>query len=504
MVSSSWIKSSGSPSRHRSECSMSITATATPPVVSETPTATTPGAVLALAVASLAMSVDPSVHNIAFVGAANSLGMSGDQRSLVASIGTLCIAASILATGSLGDRMGRKKIMLGGLLLATLGSMVTALSQNTAMFTLGRVLAGVGYAASFGLAFALLRAVVGSRVAYCLPGAIAVLSFFYCMLAVPEARADDVGPFDAIGLSLVAIGLVSTLYGVSNSASAGWGNVRVLVPLGIGLAVLGAFALYELRLQRPAFPIRLFADPEMAMAGLTGVAFNLGNAVMILQLSLLWQYLYRYSPFKVSFLMMPFSIASILGASWVGSLLARGVANRVLIPAGLFSVAASIAFMGFASSSTPYLLFLIPLMLAGIGLMFAQTPAARLFVSKSPPNLVGALGSSRTFFGQFGFALGLALSSSILYGLLGPDLRSRLVAAGAAPAELAQATGIVQSYIHVGSARQFNPQIVYEVLNQARAAYLSSYRIMMLVMSGVIALIAAFIYWRLPSRNSNG
>ncbi len=495
--------------------------------------ADTRGAVLALAVASLAMSVDPSVHNIAFVGAANQLGMSGDQRSLVASIGTLCIAASILATGSLGDRMGRKKIMMGGLLLAALGSAVTALAQNTAMFTMGRVLAGVGYAASFGLAFALLRTVapgeaqlskavarwlalqtlgvvilgllggylagVGWRVAYCLPGGIAVLAFFFCVFGVPEARADDVGPFDAIGLSLVAVGLVSTLYGVSNSASAGWGSARVLVPLGVGLAVLLAFALYELRSQDPAFPIRLFADSEMAMAGLTGIAFNLGNACIVLQLSLLWQYLYRYSPFKVSFLLMPFSVASILGASWVGSLLARGAANRVLIPAGLMSIAASIAFMGFASSSTPYPFFLVALILAGLGLMFAQTPAARLFVSKSPPNLVGALGSSRTFFGQFGFALGLALSSSILYGLLGPGIRSRLVSAGAAPAELAQATGIVQSYIHVGSAKAFDPQLVYQVLNQARDGYLSSYRIMMLVMAAAIATLAACIYWRLPN-----
>lgn len=507
--------------------------TATRPDLAKTPTTSVPGAIFALAIASFAMSVDPSVHNIAFVGAANSLGMSGDQRSLVASIGTLCIAASILATGSLGDRMGRKKIMLSGLLLAAFGSGVTALAQNTAMFTVGRILAGVGYAASFGLAFALLRTVapgdaqlskavarwlalqtlgvvvlgllggylagVGWRVAYCLPGGIAVLAFFYCMFAIPEARADDVGPFDALGLSLIAIGLGSTLYGVSNSASSGWGNTRVLFPLGVGLAALLAFAFYELRLQHPAFPIRIFADPEMAMAGLSGVAFNAGNAVIILQLSLLWQYLYRYSPFKVSFLLMPFSIASILGASWVGTLLARGVANRILIPTGLISMAASIAFMGFASSSTPYVFFLIALLLAGVGLMFAQTPAARLFVSKSPPNLVGALGSSRTFFGQFGFALGLALSSSILYGLLGPGLRSRLVAAGAAPAELAQATGIVQSYIHVGSAKAFDPQVVYQVLSQARDAYLSSYRIMMLIMAAAIASLAAFIYWRLPN-----
>jgi tetrahydromethanopterin S-methyltransferase subunit D len=77
------------------------------------------------------------------------------------------------------------------------------------------------------------------------------------------------------------------------------------------------------------------------------------------------------------------------------------------------------------------------------------------------------------------------------------------VLAGAAPAELTQAVGIVQSYVHVGSARGFNPQIVYQVLKEASAAYLSSYRIMMLTMAGVIALIGAFIYWRLPSRQSH-
>ena len=516
----------------------SMTTTSAIASVVEAPAAGTRGPVLALATASLAMSVDPSVHNIAFVGAANQLGMTGDQRSLVASIGTLCIAASILATGSLGDRLGRKKIMLCGLVIAAIASLVTASAQSTLLFTVGRTCAGVGYAASFGLAFALLRAVapgetqlshavahwlalqtlgvvllgmlggylagVGWRVAYLLPGAIALLSFGYCMFVVPEARADDVGPFDAIGLLLVAVGLVSTLYGVSNSAAAGWGSARVLVPLGMGMALLLAFAGYELRLPRPAFPIRLFADTEMAVAGLTGIAFNVGNAIIVLQLSLLWQYLYRYSPFKVSLYLVPFSVASILGASWVGALLARGVANRVLIPAGLSAVAAAIAFMSFASASTPYIFFLLPLLFAGAGLMFAQTPAARLFVSKSPANLVGALGSSRTFFGQFGFALGLALSSSILYGLLGPGLRSRLVLAGAAPAELAQATGIVQSYVHVGSARGFNPQIVYQVLHEARAAYLSSYRTMMLIMAATIALIGSLILWWLPTHKEDG
>jgi MFS family permease len=493
-------------------------------------------AVCALASASLAMSVDPSVHNIAFVGAANQLGMTGNQRSLVASIGTLCIAAAILATGSLGDRLGRKKIMQGGLLLAVIAGVVTSLAQNTAMFAAGRVIGGIGYAASFGLSFALLRAVapdeaqmsravaqwlalqtvgvvvlgllggylagVGWRVAYLLPSAIAALAFLFCLRNVPEARADNLGPFDTLGLVLIAVGLVCTLDGVSASASAGWGNPKVLIPLAIGVFVLLAFALYEMQLQHPAFPIRLFRDPEMSAAALSGIAFNIGNAVVVLQLSLLWQYLYRYHPFKVSLGLTPLSLASVVGATWVGSLLARGVSNRTLIPAGLFTVAASIAWMAFAWQSTPYYFFLVPLLLAGVGMMFAQTPAARVFVSKSPPDLVGALGSSRTFFGQVGFALGLALSSSLLYGLFSPELHSQLVRAGAAPGDLSQVSGIVQSYVSVGSAKAFNPQFAYQVLTKAIGSYVFSYRIMMLALAALIALLGTVVCWQLPGRKS--
>jgi len=491
-------------------------------------------AVVALASASLAMSVDPSVHNIAFVGAANHLGMSGSQRSLVASVGTLCIAATILATGSLGDRLGRKKIMQAGLLLAVLAGVVTSLAPNTSVFTLGRVLAGIGYAASFGLSFALLRTIapddeqlsravakwlalqtfgvvglgllggylagLGWRVAYLLPSAVAALAFLVCLRTVPEARADKLGPFDAIGLLLIAVGLVCTLDGVSASATAGWGSSRVLVPVAIGIAVLVAFALYEMRLDYPAFPIRLFREREMSAAALSGIAFNIGNAVVVLQLSLLWQYLYRYSPFEVSLGLMPLSLASIFGASLVGSLLARGTQNRALISAGLLGIAAATACMSFARHSTPYFFFVVPLMVAGIALMFAQTPAARIFVSQSPPDLVGAVGSSRTFFGQFGFALGLALSSSILYGLFDPELHMKLVLAGAAPGDLSQVTGIIQSYVSVGNAKGFNPQLANLVLQKAAGSYVSSYRNMMLVMAAVIASVGVITLWLLPAR----
>lgn len=491
-------------------------------------------ALLALVGASLPMNLDPAIHNVAVVTAGNALHMTGAERSLAASIGTLCTAATILATGSLGDRLGRKRIMLVGLLVTLAGGTVTALAENALMFSLGRSLSGVGFAASFGLSFALLRAIaprpdalakmvaqwlalqtlgivvlcivggylagISWRAAYLVGPAVGMVASVACLKWVPEARDAAVGRFDGVGLVLVALGLVGSLYGISNAASAGWLSMHVLAPLVGGLVLLGGFALWEWRLDQPAFPVRSFTDPELLVGALSGIGFNIGNAVIAIQLSLLWQYVYRFTPFEVSLGQLPFIVACIAAASWAGSLVARGVSMRLLVPSGLFAMAASIAAMSFAQPSTPYALFVVPLLAAGAGLMLTQTPTANAFVAKPPPALVGAIGSSRTAFGQLGFALGLALSSSMIYGLFSPLLRQRLQEAGATPGEQAQAIGILQSYVQTGNTDKFDARLVHEVIANGTSAYLTSYQITMLAMAAVIALIALVCLWLLPRR----
>lgn len=488
-------------------------------------------ALLALVGASLPMNLDPAIHNIAVVAAGNALHMTGAERSLAASIGTLCIAATILATGSLGDRLGRKKIMLAGLLVTLAGGVVTALAENAVMFSVGRSLSGVGFAASFGLSFALLRAIapqpdalaktvarwlalqtlgivmlcivggylagVSWRAAYLLGSAVGVVALLWCLKSVPEARDPAAGRFDGVGLILVALGLVGSLYAVSNAASAGWLSVRVLIPLMGGLGLLAGFAVWEWRREQPAFPIRSFTDPEMLVGALSGIAFNIGNAVVAIQLSLLWQYVYRFTPFEVSLGQLPFIVACIAAAAWAGSLVARGVSMRLLVPGGLLAMAASLAAMAFAEANTPYVLFVVPLLAAGAGLMLTQTPTANVFVAKPPPALVGAIGSSRTAFGQLGFALGLALSSSMIYGMFSPLLRQRLQEAGASPGEQAQAIGILQSYVQAGNTDKFDARLVHEVIASGTLAYLASYRVTMLVMAALIAGIAVVCLWLL-------
>ncbi len=493
-------------------------------------------ALAALVCASLPMNLDPAIHNIAVVSAGNDLRMTGAERALAASIGTLCIAAAILATGSLGDRLGRKKIMLAGLVVALAGGVVTATATTPLSFDLGRALSGIGFAASFGLSFALLRsiaptpqalalsvarwlafqtlgivllAVVGGylagvswRAAYLLGPVVSFVALLLCLRAVPEAREEVSGPMDVVGLVLVAAGLVCTLYGVSNAASAGWSSVRVLAPLLAGLVLLVAFGAWEWRAASPAFPIRSFVDRELLVGALSGIGFNIADATIALQLSLLWQYVYRYSPFEASLGLLPFIVACILAAGWAGRLVAQGVSLRLLVVGGLAAMSASLAVMALAGPATHYAYFVAPLLVAGAGLMLIQTPTANIFVGKAPPALVGAMGSSRTAFGQFGFALGLAVSSSLLYGLFSPLLREGLERAGAPPAERAQAIGILQQYVRTGSAPGHDPQIVHDVIAKGTVAYMSAYSMSMVAIALLIAAIAVLCAWllRRPTR----
>ena len=491
-------------------------------------------ALLGLVAASLPMEVDPAVHNIAIVAAGNALHMDGANRALAASIGTLCIAAFILATGSLGDRLGRKRIMVVGLAVSMVGGVITALAHDVMLFAVGRAIAGVGFAASFGLSFALLPAIAPERaalartvarwlamqtaaivvlcllggwlaglswrLAYLLSPAVAMLAFLWCLRTVPEAKDSSPGPFDAPGLLLVAVGLVGTLYGVSNAASAGWTSTKVLLPLLLGLAVLVAFALWEWRRPRPAFPIRSFADPQLTAGAVASIGFDAAIAVLALQLSLLWQYVHRYQPIEVSLGLLPMILACIATAGWAGSMVARGVPMRRLTTIGLLALAAAVAALGFAGTGASYGVFVVPLVVAGAGVMLTQAPAANAFVSKAPPTLVGAIASSRTAFGQFGYALGLALSSSLVYGMFSPSLRERLGAAGATPVEQAQAIGIVRSWVQIHAAPGYDPQLVREVVESGTAAYLASYRTTMLIMAGLIALVAGLCFWILSRR----
>ncbi|NDZ95105.1 MFS transporter [Streptomyces sp. SID6673] len=465
------------------------------------------------------------------VGASIDLDMSGAARAFAASVGTLALAASILTTGSLGDRLGRRKVMLTGLLIAVLGGVITAIAPTTAIFIAGRAITGIGIAASFGLSFALLRQVMpdqipkavafwlagqtaaalvlgvvagwmagfGWRYGYLAVPIVAVVAFLMCMRGLPEAKAADTGPFDYVGLGTVAVALVGLIYGLSNAASYGWDSAQVLVPVLIGLIALAAFIWWESRIAHPAFPVKLFKDPELSGSIAVGFSFNMWQAVVMIQLSMLWQYVYRYQPVEVSLGQLPMSLAMVAGASAAGWLLSKKVPASLNLIVGHVLLIGTMIVFGFSTTTSPYIFFAIPMIVGGFARMINETTMGQYFVSKPPAALTGAMASSKTAIGQTSFALGTALSSTFLFGQYGRGISEAFADANVEPAQQGTFQGMIQTYVAGGDMSGYDSDTVDKVVAQASSVFVDAFSTTMFIIAGFLtffALISTVFFWR--------
>lgn len=482
----------------------------------------TTAALVALTAASCLQVVDPTANNIAIVGASVDLDMSSSSRAFAASVGTLSLAAFILTTGALGDRLGRRKVMLAGLVVAIAGGVLTAIAPTTAIFILGRAVTGVGIAASFGLSFALLREVLpdqipkavafwlagqtaaalvlgvvagwmagfGWRFGYLAMPIVAVIALLMCLRGLPEAKADSVGAFDYVGLGSIAVSLIGLIYGLSNAASYGWGSTQVLVPVLGGLAFMALFIWWEGRIAAPAFPVKLFKDPELAGSVAVGFSFNMWQAVVMIQLSMLWQYVYQYTPLQVSLGQLPMSLAMVVGAVIAGRLLSRGIPASLNLIVGHVLLIGTMVLFGFSTTTSPYIFFAIPMIVGGFARMLNETTMGQFFVAKPPPALTGAMASSKTAIGQTSFALGTALSSTFLFGQYGRGIAEAFADANVEPAQQGQYTGMIQQYVSGGDMSDYDPAVVQKVIDEASEVFLSSFNGTMFIIAGFLTFFA--------------
>ncbi|GAA1689917.1 MFS transporter [Microbacterium sediminicola] len=434
-----------------------------------------------LGVMSGIQTADPTIASTALVESARALGMDAGVQTIAASISTLMLAATVISTGLLADRIGRKLLLILALLTSILGDLIAAAAFDPIMYMAGRALAGIGLGAVFGAAFAYIRAVVpqaklasamGAFAAY---GAIAMiaasfvggsmasldwrLSFLVvpilcalCLVAVlfvlPVQSKTGSGPADVGGQILLALGIIGVLYGVSH-AGAGLTSPLTWAPFLLGIVLLVVFAVVE-RKQTAFFPLDLFRNPGFIAAIGMGVAFNIAQAVAILQFANIWQFVYGFHTLEVSLAQLPMTLVSVVASVLLGRMLTKGMspATAVAITAG----ATTIGFLSLALTflSDSFWLFLPALVLIGFG-MSGLVPYGALVIRIAPPAHFGAVTSSRTTIGQFGYAVGLSVSMVLVDALTTGGVIHKLEAAGVPPTRTGQALDAIQQYTQHGT-----------------------------------------------------
>lgn len=473
---------------------------------------------------------DPNVAGTALVEATRGLGMPATWIPVAASVESYVTAATVVSTGLLADRIGRRRVLMGALGLLAAAELLAAASWAPLVYIVARALTGVAVGAVFGSAFAYVRSVVaaerlgaalgvfgavgtvvmmvtsvaggsvtslGWRLGFATVAALAVIVLSFAAGRLPAVPRVGAGPVDVTGQILLALGVVLPLLALGRAGSLG---AQPWLPFLVGAACLTAFVWVEHRGTAPFFPLEVFRDRRYLGAVVMGLSFNAAMAVLLLQLANLWQYLNHWSAWQVSLGSMPAFLAGMLASLAAGRRLSAGVSPRSIAGVGYALMVAGFVVLATFRQGASVLPFLVALLLVGMGTQAVNVPYGALIVQVAPPASYGPVTSSRTTVGQIGYAIGLAGATVLIDRLTTIATVDGLAAAGISPTRTAEALSVVTMYIEHGTTAV--TEEARQVLAVAAEAYAGAFAAAMAIVAVLLAVLGVLMWWLLrPDRS---
>jgi EmrB/QacA subfamily drug resistance transporter len=486
----------------------------------------------ALVVGLLAIVIDNTVLNVALKTIADpvgGLGASQSQLEWAINSYTLVFAGLLFTFGVVGDRIGRKRMLMIGLVLFGLGSLISAYSHSPDQLIAARAVMGFGgaavmpqtlsiisnvfepheraraigiWAAAVGIGVAIGPVLGGVLLAHFWWGSVflinvpvTVLGAAAAVALVPESRNPSPGRIDYLGVLASVVGLVLLVYGIVQGGDTGsWARAGVLIPVIAGLAVLALFAWYETRISHPSLDVRLFRDRRLSasVAVIALLFFCMGGVYFFVSFYL--QNVRGYSPLHAGLLAIPFAVGQFVTSPRSAGLVSRfGV--RAVAGGGLLLNAAAIAGYAFLGTSSPVWVLAVLYLIQGTG-MGAALPTVTAAVMEVLPRERAGAGSALTNTArQVAVALGVAVLGSVLAqsyrSTLSPALAALPAAARGTAGQSISATQAVAQ--RLGPAGRF-------LIAPANTAFVDAMRVTT-VAAAAIAILGGFAVMRwLPAR----
>ncbi|MFV2114999.1 MFS transporter [Micromonospora sp. LOL_025] len=448
-----------------------------------------------LVISLLVVVLDNTILNVALRTLADPVhGLGASQGELEWSINsyTLVFAGLLFTFGVLGDRAGRKRFLLIGLVLFGLASLLSAYAQSPAQLVAARALMGVGGAAIMpvtlsiisnvfdprerGRAIGVWASAVGLAVAIgpILGGAllehywwgsvflinvpVVALGVVLVALLVPESRDPDPGRVDVGGVLLSVVGLVALTYGIIDGGEHGFGRPLVWAAILGGLAVLAWFVAYERRSDHPSLDVRLFRVPRFAApVAIVGLIFFAAMGVMFFS-SFYLQLVRGFSPLETGLLYLPFAVAQLIFAPSSAAMVRR-YGGRAVATVGLALTVVALGAFAFVDAATPIWVVLVVFFLQGTGMANIMPPATESIMSALPREKAGVGSAVSNTVRQVAGALGVAVLGSVLSAVYRADVDPALrdLPAGAREAAGESISG---AYAAAGQLGPAAPQLI--------------------------------------------
>jgi EmrB/QacA subfamily drug resistance transporter len=488
-------------------------------------------AVLCLSV--LLVAVDNTIVNVALPTISRDLSASTSALQWVVDAYSLVFAGLLLVGGNLGDRLGRRRFLQAGLVLFAVFSVGAALSRNSAELIAARAAMGAAAALIYpatlailnnvftvprqrataigiwsgvtGLAVAigpvsggvLLRHFTWSSVFY-VSVPVAVIAVIAGRVLLPESRDPDAGRFDPLGALLSVAGISLLTWSIIEAPTHGWASATTVGAILGALAILAAFAWWQVRRPDPLLDVRLFRDPRFSAAsGSIALAF-FGLFGFVFLITQYFQIVRGYDTLRAGVATLPFAIVT--GAV---SPLAIGIMKRIgtklIVAFGLAVMSGGFVVAATMPQNAAYWgQVIISMTLMSVGLALTMGPATEAIMGALPPAKAGAGSAVNDTTREVGGTLGVAILGSVLNSVYAGHILTALTGLGA-PAEVAHEAG--QSVV-VGliTAARFPPALRAAAAESVRQAFTAGLHQGSAVAAAATAAAAVVALIFLPAR----
>ncbi|MFF7170114.1 DHA2 family efflux MFS transporter permease subunit [Streptomyces pseudovenezuelae] len=473
-------------------------------------------ALAALVASMLTLGFDLTILNVALPTMAADLDAGTGAQQWMADAYVVVFAALMLPAGLLGDRFGRRRMLITGLAVFLAGSLVGALADNVNAVIAARAVMGVGGALVTPLALSVLPTlfapdertkavgIVSAASALGLPlgpiiggwllnhfwwGSVflvnvpmAAIGIAVCVFLLPETRDPSSPRVDALSTALTVTGLGALVYAIIEAPTRGWGDPLVLGMLAGSVVLIAGLVLRERRIERPMLDMTLLTHRGFLFNTIAATLVNFILSGLLFVLPPFLQAVLGHDALGTGVRLLP-----MMGGLLLASRLAPKVVTRFGARATVSAGLVVLAFSGLLGSRTTvdsgYGFVALWLSLTGFGFGLSLIPAMNGGLSALPRDRAGSGSGLLMTMRQVGGAIGIALLGSLLAG----TFRDRLDVTGlSAPAADTAGESVVAA--HLVAQRTGNA----DLLASANASYVHGMGVVLLV-CGIAALVAALL-----------
>ncbi|WP_232016890.1 MFS transporter [Gordonia insulae] len=495
--------------------------------------------------------------NTALPDIAIDIGADTGQMTWIVDGYTLALAALLLPAGAIGDRFGRRGVLIVGLIIFGIASLLAIWVNGPTQLIATRCLAGAAAALIMPTTLSLItsgvpesRRALGVSIWAAIAGGGAIAGFLVTgilleffswhsifitfavssalsaalCLTIGTSRDRDPGAFDFPGTITSILSVTGIVFGLLEAPHRGWNDPLVLICLVGGILLIGVFCVIEMRRTSPLLDIRLFTNRAFGSGALSVAMQFLGSFGMFYLLLQQLQLVFGYSPLQSALALMPF-VAGVGVFSLIGNYVAvRFHSLRYFISGGILLAGIGIVLLGALDYDDYWTMaWILGVFATGIGL--ATAPSTTAIMSNTPFDNQGIGSAVNDTAREVGAAIGIALSGSIMaagytarIGPVADEASAQMVAAGqqqtaagdpAGGQSLIAQADVVSDHIRQSLAEatavadrlagQAKP-LADQILDGAREAFVGPMNQAYMVLGAVLVASSVLLFWLTPRR----